>query len=109
MILHLDLPQNGYDIILERGALFRAKELLDLDRRVLVVTDSGVPAQYAQAVAAQCREPVVVTVPEGEASKCFSSLEMLCRKLLAITPNSPSSILNSWTMCWRKRKNFLSC
>ena len=82
MILNLDLPQNGYDIILERGALFRAKELLDLDRRVLVVTDSGVPAEYSQKVASQCREPVVVTVPEGEASKCFSSLEMLCRKLL---------------------------
>ena len=82
MILHLDLPQNGYDIILERGTLTRAKELLNLDRRVLVVTDSGVPVQYAQAVASQCREPVVVTVPEGEGSKCFAMLEMLCRKLL---------------------------
>ena len=82
MVLHLDLPQNGYDIILERGAVKHAGELLKLDRRVLIVTDSGVPAQYAETVAKQCKEPTVVTVPQGEGSKCFSMLEMLCRKLL---------------------------
>lgn len=82
MVLHLDLPQNGYDIILERGALDRAKELLKLDRRVLIVTDSGVPAQYAQRLAAQCQAPTVVTVPMGEGSKSFAMLELLCKKLL---------------------------
>ena len=82
MILHLDLPQNGYDIILERGAIERAGELLELDRRVLIVTDSGVPAQYAESVASQCKEPTVVTLPQGEGSKCFANFEMLCRKLL---------------------------
>ena len=82
MVLHLDLPQNGYDIILERGALNRAGELLKLDRRVLIVTDSGVPAQYVERVAAQCKMPTVVTVPMGEGSKSFTVLESLCRKLL---------------------------
>lgn len=82
MILHLDLPQNGYDIILERGALQKAGTLLRLDRRVLVVTDSGVPAEYAQTVAAQCKNATVVTIPQGETSKCFSMFEMLCKKLL---------------------------
>ena len=83
MILHLDLPQNGYDIILERGALARAGELLKLDRRVLIVTDEGVPAAYAASVAAQSKQPVVVTVPMGEGSKSFPVLEQLCRRMLA--------------------------
>ncbi len=82
MVLHMDLPQNGYDIILERGVLDRAGELLKLDRRVLIVTDDGVPAQYASRVAAQCKEPTVVTVKEGEESKSFATLERLCRTLL---------------------------
>lgn len=82
MILHLDLPQNGYDIILERGVLNRAKEYLKLDRRVLIVTDTGVPAQYAKRLAAQCKEAVIETVPMGEASKSFAVLERLCRTLL---------------------------
>ena len=82
MILHMDLPQNGYDIILERGVLHRAGELLSLDRRVLIVTDDGVPAQYAATVAAQCKEPTVVTVGMGEGSKSFATLERLCRTML---------------------------
>lgn len=82
MILHLDLPQNGYDIVLERGALARASEYFKLDRRVLIVTDSGVPAEYAETVAKQCKEPTVATIPMGESSKCFAMLETLCRKLL---------------------------
>ena len=82
MILHLDLPQNGYDIILERGALGRVGELLSLDRRVLIVTDSGVPAEYAACVAAQCASPEIVTVPAGEGSKSLATMEMLLRTML---------------------------
>lgn len=82
MVLHLELPRGGYDIYLERGALCRAKELFRLDRKALVVTDSGVPASYAQCVAEQCKESVVVTVPTGEESKSFATLEMLSRTML---------------------------
>ncbi|MBE6554393.1 MAG: 3-dehydroquinate synthase [Ruminococcaceae bacterium] len=82
MILHLDLPQNGYDIILERGCLARAGELLKLDRRVLIVTDEGVPSRYAAAVAAQCKDATVVTLPQGEGSKSFACLEQLCRTMM---------------------------
>ncbi len=81
-VLHLNLPSGGYDIYLERGALDRAGELFSLDRKVLIVTDDGVPAQYAARVAAQCREAHVVTVPTGEGSKSFATFEMLCRTLL---------------------------
>lgn len=82
MKLHVDLAENGYDIIIERGVLSRASEELDLDRKVLIVTDSGVPAEYAEAVAAKCAHPTVVTVDEGEGSKSFAVLEQLCRKML---------------------------
>ena len=82
MILSMNLGENSYDIILERGALASAAGYLNLDRRVLVVTDDGVPAGYADKIAAGCRYPVKVTVPAGEASKSFSTLEMLCRVML---------------------------
>ncbi|MBQ8207777.1 MAG: 3-dehydroquinate synthase [Clostridia bacterium] len=82
MKLHVNLAENGYDIIIERGVLSRASEELKLERKVLIVTDSGVPKQYAETVAAKCAHPVIVTVPEGEGSKSFSMLEALCRKML---------------------------
>ena len=82
MKLHVDLSQNGYDIIIKRGILGEAENELSLDRKVLIVTDSGVPAIYSQTVAKKCAHPVIVTVPEGEGSKSFECLEMLCKKML---------------------------
>jgi len=82
MILHLDLPAGGYPIYIERGAIDRVGELFSLDRRVLVVTDSGVPGNYAERVAAQCQKAYIVTVPEGEGSKSFDTLQVLLHKML---------------------------
>ncbi len=82
MVLTMNLPGREYDIIIERGALSRANEYMDLERRVLIVTDSGVPAEYAHTVASLSKEATVVTVPEGEESKCTRILEELLSKMV---------------------------
>ncbi|MBR2868026.1 MAG: 3-dehydroquinate synthase [Clostridia bacterium] len=82
MNIHLDLKENSYDIIVERGILCKAGEHLNLNRRVLVVTDSGVPEAYAKTVAEQCKIPVVVTVESGENSKSIEVFSMLLQKML---------------------------
>ena len=82
MILHLDLPTGGYPIYIERGSLDRVGELFSLERRVLVVTDKGVPADYAKRVAAQCKYAHIVTVDEGEGSKSFDVLQLLLDTML---------------------------
>ena len=81
--LQVELGARSYDVIAERGCLSRASELLNLSRRVLIVTDDGVPAQYAAAVAAQCKEPLVVSVPQGESSKRFTSLQQLLKHMIS--------------------------
>lgn len=81
----MNLPQGGYDILLERGLLARAGTLLGLDRpgrRTLIVTDDGVPAQYAAALAAQCAAPQLVCVAQGEGSKSFATLQRLLAAML---------------------------
>ena len=80
--LTVDLGARSYDVILERESLASAGEKLDLDRRVLIVTDAGVPAEYAAAVAAQCRAPLLRCVPQGEGSKSLSVLETLLTDML---------------------------
>ncbi len=82
MIINVNLAERGYDIVVERGALNRIGELLRLDRKVLVVTDSGVPREYAKTVAEACKSPVIVTVDAGEKSKSFATLETLCKAML---------------------------
>ncbi len=70
------------DIVVERGILASAQNHLDLNRRVLVVTDSGVPAEYAETIAAQCKDSVVCTVEMGEGSKSLKSFEKLLQVML---------------------------
>ena len=71
-----------YKIILERGVLKKAGQHLNLARRVLIVTDSGVPQDYAKCVAEQCKDPFIATIPEGEQSKCFDSFNILLKRLV---------------------------
>ena len=80
--LTMNLGERSYDIILKNGALENLYQFARLDRKVAVVTDSGVPAQYAQRVADQCRESTIITVPQGETSKSFKILETVLRQML---------------------------
>lgn len=82
MVIPVKTSKGGYDITLERGALKKAGRLLNLDRRVLIVTDSGVPTEYSKALASQCKNPFIVTIPQGEPSKCFDSFKMLLEKMV---------------------------
>ena len=82
MTLSVNLGANSYDIILEHGALSKASEYLNLNRKILIVTDDGVPSVYADAIAKQCKTPVKITVAQGENSKSFATLELLCKTML---------------------------
>ena len=90
-VLHMNLGEHSYDITVERGSLRRIGELLRLDRRVLILTDSGVPAEYAQRVANACREPHVVTLTPGESNKC---IEKYTHPYISRTPYSNTFLSN---------------
>ena len=48
--LRMELGERGYDITVGTGLLAEANKYFDLDRRVLVVTDDGVPKEYIRKV-----------------------------------------------------------
>lgn len=82
MKIPMDLGENSYDILVERGILSRAGTELRLDRRVLVVTDTMVPPIYAETVARQCRAPVIYTIEAGEGSKSLDTFGKLLQTML---------------------------
>lgn len=82
MIIRMELGADSYDIVVERGALSKAGEYLDLDRRVLIVTDDGVPKEYAERIAGQCRTAHIFTLPQGEANKNMSRFEDILKAML---------------------------
>lgn len=84
MVISVSMGTQSYPIILDSGVLSHAGEHLDLARRVLVVTDSGVPEEYAETVAGACRQARICTVPAGESSKNMGSYQQLLGEMLAL-------------------------
>lgn len=82
MTVTMNLTYDSYDIIVERGVLSKAKEHINLNRRVLIVTDSGVPAEYAQTIAEQCKNGIICTVDQGESSKSLETFSKLLQTML---------------------------
>jgi len=78
----MNLEKNSYDMVVQRGVLREAGRLLNLNRKVLIITDEGVPASYSQCVAEQCKEPYIQCVPQGEGSKSFATYQELLSFLL---------------------------
>lgn len=85
MDIFVKTNNGGYDIVLKRGALSEVGELLDLNRKVLIVTDDGVPEVYAKTVAKNCKLPVIVTIKQGEQSK---HADTWCHLLKAMVENN---------------------
>lgn len=82
MIISMNLGADSYDILLERGALSKADRFFKLDRKVLIVTDSGVPAQYAETVAHCCKTPFIEVFPQGEAQKNMDTYQDILARLV---------------------------
>lgn len=82
MNIHMNLGERSYDIHLERGGLGHLGQYIRLDRKVLVVTDAGVPKEHVDRVMAQLVQGTLFTAPQGEAAKSFAVLEQICATML---------------------------
>jgi len=67
--IRMDPEGKQYDITLKSHSLERVGELFDLDRRVLILTDDGVPKAYAGTVRDTCKNSRIVCLPAGEIHK----------------------------------------
>lgn len=82
-MIRMELGKNSYDIVVERGVLKRCGELLNLNRKVLILTDSGVPSSYAEIVKGQAKEGYIKVVAQGEGSKSLQTTEEILTQMLA--------------------------
>ena len=80
--IKVNLGENSYNVYVGGGLINEAKNLFNLERKVLVVTDDGVPPEYAKQIAEQCKEAYLVTVPQGEGSKSIETLSLLLSEML---------------------------
>lgn len=82
-MIRMELGKDSYNIELKRGNLKKAGELLNLNRRAMIITDTGVPTQYVQMVAEQCKESYIKVVAQGEGSKSLQVAEEILTEMLS--------------------------
>ena len=82
-MIRMELGKNSYNIEVGRGNLAKAGEFFHLNRKVMIITDEGVPHAYPEKIAAQCKEAYINVVPEGETSKSLQTAEELLTEMLA--------------------------
>lgn len=82
MIIPLNLKEQSYEIVVEKGILNKIGSQLDLNRKVLILTDSGVPCEYSQKVKDASNSGFIFTIPQGEESKCFDNYKLILEKMV---------------------------
>lgn len=82
MIIPVNSDTFSYDIVIGQNVLKNAADLIDLNRKVLIVTDTGVPEKYAQTIENLSKKPVLVTIPQGENSKNISEFSDILSVML---------------------------
>ncbi len=78
----VEIPGLKYNIHIKKGVLADVHKYVDLERKVLIVTDDEIPEEYVSALQQQCPECYLATVHAGEASKCFIYLQFIWNALL---------------------------
>ncbi len=76
MILTVNL-NSPYQIIIERGALGKVSNYLDLNHQVLILTDDGIPHSYIEFVEKACPNHFLYTIKQGEASKSMANFSAI--------------------------------
>lgn len=80
--LNLSLGERSYNIYVGRGILGNANELFNLQRKVFILTDEGVPKEYSNQIKSASKEAVIYTVKEGERSKSLGVMESVLSAML---------------------------
>lgn len=82
MNIDVKTSSGSYGITLERGSLHKAGEILNLDRRVFIVTDSGVPKKYVNIIKKQSKKAKVFTFEMGEGSKNIGTFTEILKAMV---------------------------
>ena len=93
MIIPIELGENSYNITLERGSIKKAADIFGIKGKVLIVTDTGVPCEYAKIVADQFEKSVIFTFPQGESSKNFDTYQSICKALVENNFNRKDAVI----------------
>ncbi|MFI3226673.1 MAG: 3-dehydroquinate synthase [Clostridia bacterium] len=82
MKITINLAHKSYDILVEKDILQSIGRYFSLDRKVLIISDEGVPSYYLDTVYSQCASAFKFVIPPGETSKSLSTHQKISEFML---------------------------
>ena len=82
MKLTVNLKERSYPITIEKGALTHIQDTINVDRKIAIISDSGIPEKWIEIVQKQCPNSFVICFPEGEPSKCMEQYQSLLEQCI---------------------------
>ena len=70
------------NIIIKRGSLDEINKYFNLNRKVLILTDSGIPCEYYQKIKDLSKQGFVYIIKQGEASKNFDNYSKILEYMI---------------------------
>lgn len=83
MKITVNLEHKKYDILIKQDILKDINEYIDIkNRKILILTDDGVPKEYKDIVYNQCSNAFIYTIKAGETSKSLTSHQSIMEFML---------------------------
>lgn len=82
MKLNVELKDNSYPIYIEKGITNKLSEFVDLNRKVMIITDKNIPEELVNRVMNQCDKAYKIVLIPGEQSKSFEIFTECHQELL---------------------------
>ena len=82
MEMDVAVSDGSYRITLEHGLLAKVSDYVPQGKRVLLISDDGVPAKWRDILQAQFPDQPLYVIPHGEDSKCFDQLQKVLAAML---------------------------
>lgn len=82
MIINVKTSNSSYEIVIEQNVLSHVEDYLNLKRKVIILTDDGIPKEYIDKVSLKCETCFIYTIKQGENSKNFTNYEKILKYMI---------------------------
>jgi 3-dehydroquinate synthase len=91
--VHVPLDNRSYDVLIENGILNNIDLYIDKSKQIVIITDDGIPTQYQNIIKPKLKDPLLLTIPQGEQSKSMETAQLLINQMIENNVTRHSTII----------------
>ncbi len=93
MIIKVKTELSSYDVVIENGIINNVSNFIDANRKILIISDSGIPNQYIHCIENQFSDHNTFVLDSGENSKNYLNYQKILQVMLENNYDRKSAII----------------